>query len=109
MNANLVTDAKYALVIAERKEFRSALGTEPTRQWLDFLGNVQRTADSPSGTQKIHENVWLLPLATGLPFLGKLVDWSGSFEVSIRILFLEEVPNWIEYPPTKKTASESEP
>jgi hypothetical protein len=55
--------------------------------------------------KKVHENVWLIPLADGLPFLAKLIDWGGSDGVSIRILFLAEASNWIKYPPAAKPAA----
>ena len=61
----------------------------------------------PEGTQKIHENVWLLPLANGLPFLAKLIDWGNSYSIPIRILFLAELPIWIKYPPDAKPADEA--
>jgi hypothetical protein len=109
MNANLVTDAKFAFVIAERKEYKVGGGNEHIRQWTDFLGNVKMYSTPPEGTQKIHENVWLIPLSSGLPFLSQLIDWGGSSGVSIRILFLEEAPNWIKYPPDAKPADETKP
>jgi len=99
MNSTLVTEAKFAFVIAEKKGYIAGSEHESTRQWQDFLGNVQRISFPPAGMQKIHENVWLIPLSNGLPFVTKLIDWGASFGVSIRILFLEEAPDWIKYPP----------
>jgi hypothetical protein len=100
MNPNFENPAKFAFVVAEKEEYQKVGSTEPMRQWTGFLDNVQRSSQMPEGTQKIHENVWLIPLATGLPFLTKLIDWGEASGVSIRILFLAEAPNWIKYPPT---------
>jgi hypothetical protein len=103
MNANLVTDAKFAFVVAEGKPplVPDRPDDAPT-QWQFFVRKARELESPLEGMQKIHENVWLLPLATGLPFLTKLIEWAGSYEVSIRILFLAEAPNWIKYPPDTK-------
>jgi hypothetical protein len=108
MNENLVTDAKFAFVIAEGKPPLVPDRTDraPT-QWQFFVGKVRELESLTEGMQKIHENVWLIPLATGLPFLTKLIEWAGSFGVSIRILFLAEAPIWIKYPPDTKSTAEA--
>jgi hypothetical protein len=97
MNANLVTDAKFALVVAERGKEKAGISVQAN--WQDFLSNVKGKCYPPEGNTTIHENVWLIPLATGLPFLAELIDWGKSYSVAIRILFLAEAPTWIKYPP----------
>jgi hypothetical protein len=100
MNANLVTDAKLALVIAEGKPpLVPNMNDRAPTQWQFFVAKVGELGTPPAGTLTIHENVWLIPLANGLPFATKLIEWAQSYSVSIRILFLTEVPVWIKYPP----------
>jgi hypothetical protein len=98
MNANLVTDAKFAFVVAEWN-YKQWQGNDHKEKWQQFLSAIQRNAKLPAGMQTIHENVWLLPLANGLPFLANLIEWARSYEIPIRILFLAEAPDWIKYPP----------
>lgn len=106
MNANLVTDAKFALVIAERLKYRPSTGNDHLKNWSNFEGNIKQNVLQPEGTQTIHDNIWLIPLSNGLPFLAELLRWGGSYSIPIRILFLAEAPEWIKYPPDAKPASE---
>jgi hypothetical protein len=46
--------------------------------------------------------VWLIPVDTGLPFLGRLVQRAANDGIAIRVLFLAEEPNWLEYLPATK-------
>ena len=101
MNENLVTDAKFAFVVAERQKNIPGVGVQAN--WQEFLKTVADTAHPPVGTQTIHENIWLIPLATGLPFVSELIRCSGDWSVSIRILFLAQPPVWIKYPPDAKS------
>lgn len=107
VNPNLVTDAKLALVVAEQQPRKDAKGARVEANWQEFLTNVKGRCTPPEKTTKIHENVWLIPLATGLPFLAELIQWGNAYSVPIRILFLAESPDWIEYPPTDKATSEA--
>jgi hypothetical protein len=99
MNANLVTDAKFAFVVAEGKPplVASRFDDAPTK-WQFFVANTQKLDPPPAGTQKIHENIWLIPLSIGLPFLTELIECSRGQSVTLRILFLAESPEWITYP-----------
>jgi hypothetical protein len=100
MNENLVTDAKYAFVVAEREKYHPGIGTEAN--WQHFLANIRDSTYPPAETLTIHDNIWLIPLATGLKFLSDLTKWGESYSVPIRILFLAEAPTWIKYPPDAK-------
>jgi hypothetical protein len=109
MNENLVTDAKFAFVVAERQKYVPGMGSSVQSNWQDFLNNVRNNVYLPEGTETIHENFWLIPLANGLPFLAHLIRLGDSYSVPIRILFLANVPTWIKYPPDAPTADESKP
>jgi hypothetical protein len=99
MNANLGTDAKYAFVIAERQKYVPGIGSHVQANWQDFLKIVQDTGHLPADCTTIHENIWLIPLATGLPFVSELIQAGAKHSVAIRILFLNDTPTWLKYPP----------
>jgi hypothetical protein len=97
---NTHPESKFAFVVAERPKHDPAQPINDVgMNWTDFLVNVQNIAKPPEGMQKIHDNIWLIPLANGLPFLAGLIQWGGAYRVQIRILFLDEAPNWLQYPP----------
>jgi hypothetical protein len=101
-NKNLLTDAKFALVIAERQKYVQGMGVSVQANWQQFSESVRNNAQPPEGTETIHDNYWLIPLATGLPFLATLIRLGDSYSVPIHILFVEESPVWIKYPPNEK-------
>ena len=92
---------KLAFVIAAYPKEPTLNGRESRENWLDFVGNLQRHGRPPAGMQTLHDNVWLIPLANGLPFLNELIQLGHSYSVPINILFLEDAPTWITYPPAK--------
>ncbi|HZL79341.1 MAG TPA: hypothetical protein VFC17_10860 [Candidatus Limnocylindrales bacterium] len=89
-------NAKFALVIGEppKNSFR-----EPNlEKWKDFLGCVPQFARPNKETKMIHENVWLIPLDSGMRFLAQLFDLANGKNIPLRILFLDEEPDWLQYP-----------
>jgi hypothetical protein len=105
MCENLVSDAKIAVVIAEREKYVPGIGSLAQKNWLNFLDDVQNNGRQPADATMIHENIWLIPVATGLPFVSELIGAGGRHSVAIRILFLNDIPAWIEYPPIAKPAA----
>jgi hypothetical protein len=89
-------NAAYALVIAEPPKIGWA--HEPERKWKEFLHNLRQRGPQPKETQTIHENVWLIPLQTELPYLMNLFDHAKDYSIRLRILFLDDAPDWIMYP-----------
>ncbi|MGA3267083.1 MAG: hypothetical protein ABSE16_09695 [Verrucomicrobiota bacterium] len=80
--------------------------TAPKEQldgWKNFESNVNNSALWPqSDTEKnngpekrLAENVWLIPLQDGMPFLGKLVAAANSFSVPCKMMLFEDSPPWI--------------
>jgi hypothetical protein len=91
-------NAEFALVIAER--LPSGATNDPQgREWGNFLSTIRTSGKPPAKTKTLHENVWLIPLENGIPFLGKLIDWASTEPIRLNILFLDEEPGWIKYPP----------
>lgn len=102
MNAIPFPQPQFALVIAAQPEY-SARIPEPERKWREFLGNLERNGRITERIKTIHENVWLIPLHSDMPFLMRLFDWGNGMGIPLRILFLDDEPKWIKYP-----ASETE-
>jgi hypothetical protein len=92
-----MNNSKFALLIAEKPQ--PAVGIVPETKWKEFLGSIQGKLPTVEGIQNYHDNVWLIPLKNGMPFLTHLYDWSHSLQIPTRILFLEDAPEWIKDPP----------
>ena len=90
-------NAVFALVIAGEES--DLIYNKFLPRWGEFLGSLQKNVRPCKGCKAIHENVWLIPLSNGLPFLGSLVDWAQSTGIPLRILFLRQEPDWLKYPP----------
>ena len=90
-------NAKFALVIAEPPE--NQYRESDTKRWQDFVNNIPRFAPPNKETLTIHENVWRIPLDTGMPFLCKLFGFANGAGIPLHILFLDAEPEWIKYPP----------
>jgi hypothetical protein len=104
---NVSRNAKFALVIAEAK--KNEHGESDAGSWSEFLSNVPRRARPSPETQTIHDNVWLIPMNTGIPFLVRLFDLSNGSGILLRILFLDAEPDWIQYPPDTKPDAWAKP
>jgi len=90
-------NVKYALVIGEKPPY-DAVTNPQERKWDDFLSSVLPKLPTNGKTQKIHDNIWLIPLDTEMRFLCVLFEWANNFQIPLRILFLDEPPDWIKYP-----------
>jgi hypothetical protein len=96
-------NVKFALVIAERPKYDAK--TNPHEfAWADFLTNMPKNAKPTPDTETIDDNVWLIPLSTGMLFLNQLVGLANDRHIRLRILFLDEVPGWIKVPPNAQKA-----
>jgi hypothetical protein len=73
----------------------------------DFFN--ERAADDTASrkTERITENIWLIPIDSELLVLAALVQALKDFDVPMRVLFLEEAPDWIKYPPDAKSTAEA--
>jgi hypothetical protein len=89
-------NAKFALVIAERPKM--ATDEEERKKWGDFLGSIRQNARPNKETTLINDNVWLIPLDSGMRFLAQFFDLAVGKDIPLRILFLDEEPNWLQYP-----------
>ena len=97
---NVSKNAKFALVIAEAR--RNERRETDAASWNEFVAKVPQQARPNQETQTIHDNVWLIPMDTGIPFLVRLFDLSNGSDIHLRILFLDAEPDWIQYPPDIK-------
>lgn len=91
-------NAKFAFVIAEKPKFDELMMMEPDKKWGEFLFNIRSHARPSLGIQKIHENVWLIPLEDELMFLNGLIQYADGSRIPLRILFLDAEPEWIKHP-----------
>jgi hypothetical protein len=92
------TQPKMALVIAETHRNKTDYGA--TTEWQNLLLNIQRSLPPVGKTERITENVWLIPIDTELYFLATLIQCMKSFGVPVRVLFFDEEPGWAKHPPS---------
>jgi hypothetical protein len=70
--------------------------------WQNFLLNIPQRLQPSEGIERIHDNVWLIDLEIGLRSLSTLIEQSALRNIHIRLLFLEESPDWRVFPPIAK-------
>ena len=99
-----MNNAKFALVIAETHKETATFAV--SESWRNFLQNIQRNVPTVKTSERIAENVWLIHLYSELPILTKLIGSLSDFSIKLHILFLNEPPSWITYPPDAKQADE---
>ncbi len=104
---NVSKNAKFALVIAKARKNEHHESDAESRS--EFLAKVPRLGRPNQETKTIHDNVWLIPMDTGIPFLVRLFDLSNGSDIHLRILFLDAEPDWIQYPPDIKPDAWTKP
>jgi len=70
-------------------------GTVTANSWTNFLRSLPDTLAKPGDKMRLHENLWQIPLHTGLPILAKLVHQAEANDIPLHVLFLAETPDWI--------------
>jgi hypothetical protein len=88
-------NANFAFVIAKK-----AKPDARETNWKQFLYNIQKPGALKKTTQMIGEGAWLIPLKNDIQSLKTLFDQSNSCNIPLRILFLNDEPDWIEYLPS---------
>jgi len=87
-------NAKFAFVIAAGDDY-----IQDVRNRLDDLSKHLLSSSPPvEGMKKFHDNIWLIPLPDGLPFLADMLKWVRRTGIHLRILFLQKEPDWMQYP-----------
>jgi hypothetical protein len=70
------------------------------KKWSEFLLNIPETLRKSGTVLRLCENVWQLPLDTGLPILNVFLEYGKSHSgIRMRYLFLEGIPEWQLCPP----------
>lgn len=92
---------KFVFVLVEMPKRETV--DELSKQWRDFVNNVRSQTPPCEGLIEIPENVWLLPLPNGLPFLIHVLEAAKNKELRTRILFLQNQEDlaWSLYPPKR--------
>jgi len=83
--------AHSALVILEKSN-RTDVSQE---EWLKFLGAAREASTKNKEVQILAENVWRIPLKSGMATLCELVENVRAAHFSSRVLFLENDPEWV--------------
>ena len=98
---------KFAILICEPAKHDN--GYANTDKWKQFLGNTLQGLLRNGNIERIHENVWLMQLETELLPLLEILQWCKEASMPVRVLFLEESPVWLKFPPDAKPNDETKP
>jgi len=92
-----MNNAKFSLLIAEthRPDATRAL----SNAWQNLQLNWKSALPKDEEKSRLTENVWLIQLDNGLPVLAGLVQAMKDYSIPVRVLFFEDEPTWIKYPP----------
>jgi hypothetical protein len=86
-----------AIVFAEMPDNQH--GTVTTASWNKFVSSLEGTQLTSKNALQLHQNLWQINLRTDMIALAKLVLRAEEAGIRLRVLFLEETPDWTEYPP----------
>jgi hypothetical protein len=63
--------------------------------WTNFCDGIAPSiSERNKPEERLAENIWLIPLNTGLPFLGQLVS-AAQLKLTCKILHFDDMPQWI--------------
>lgn len=96
-----MNNAKFALLIAEipkKPTIRLAkTGGAEIDSWQQFLKTSKEISAQAKTIQQLHCNIWQCDLKTELIALCKIILAADTLGVPMRVLFLEESPDWLQY------------
>jgi hypothetical protein len=91
-----MNNAKFALIIAA--PLKSPTAIEPTRYYNTFLNNIRLHTPPLKGIESLSDNAWQIDLRNGLDTFQTIIHEAKGWLVSLRVLFVEDAPDWIKYP-----------
>jgi hypothetical protein len=97
-----MNSAKVALVIASKNSTDQPFS--PDRAYHSLVNNIRTTNPPLEGIESIAENVWQIDLSNGLKALSCILEGAIEWKVPVRVLFLDDVPNWSNHPCNEKPA-----
>jgi hypothetical protein len=83
---------KYALIVIVPPEPSGESRDEKMNKFLTLAQKLRKNASTSPGVLEIHPHVWQIDLLEGLAFLSSCVV---DPEVSSRVVFLPDRPEWI--------------
>jgi len=99
---NVSQNAKFAIVIANAPKY-ATVGVE-RQTWNSFLESLPQIETPIPGVERPTENLWQIDLQNGLLGLSKIIAESANHQIPIRLLFLDDAPDWILFPPPAEKA-----
>jgi len=71
--------------------------------WTEFQKNLSNAIlwrvlpnkETGETKHRLSENVWMIPLNTGLPIAGELIQAAKHFRIECRFLILPDSPAWV--------------
>jgi hypothetical protein len=68
---------------------------ETSESWINFRKDISDSiSERNKPDERLAENIWLIPLNTGLPFLGQLV-LAAQLKLKCKFLHFADKPQWI--------------
>ena len=91
-----MNNAKFALLIAETH--RADAKHETSTGWRSLLAGWYSVLPKDEEKHRLTENIWQIPLDSGLPIHARLIQACNDYNVPIRVLFFDEEPEWRKHP-----------
>jgi len=64
------------------------------REWQSLSKRLREKAKAAAGVQTLAENVYQIPLDSGLSFLAECIQGAAEKRVNYRVRFFEDDPQW---------------
>ena len=97
-----MNNAKLVLIVASK--IRADESFDEGNAWHNFLRNIRTHMPPLEGVESLAENVWQIDLTNGLKGLSEILREAIAWKVPIRVLFFEEAPVWLKYPPDAESS-----
>lgn len=81
-----------ALIVIEKPDLS---GTDKENAWTNFQTILSGIAAKYEEIEKLSENVLMIPLQSALSALGTLIHVAQDNQLSYRVLFLDQMPEWV--------------
>jgi hypothetical protein len=79
----------HVLIVVEKPTDKNSI------DWANFCKNISTSiSEHNKPDERLAENIWLIPLNTGLPFLGQLAS-AAQPKLPCKFLHFVDLPEWI--------------
>lgn len=82
----------YSLLVIEKPDLSDP---DKEKAWTDLKKALSGISTKYESVEKLSENVLMIPMQSALPAFGTLIHVTQESQLSYRVLFLDQKPEWI--------------